>query len=260
MSASAKRRVGIVGYGKIGQYLVDAILSDDEVSGAFELAFVWNRTPEKVLESGKVPPELHCADLADFARFGADLIVEVAHPAITREFGEQFVAAADYMVGSPTIFADPDVEAAMRKAAAADGGHGVYIPAGAFWGATVSHARGRRGLPCAATRLIVRAGHREDGRAWQPGGAVCDHEEAPGVTQGAGRAAAEDPAGAWWERGRGDCMTLTSLQVLDTKPEGDVVIYDGPVRGLCPLAPNNVNTMAAAALAAPSLGFDKVAQ
>ena len=32
----------------------------------------------------------------------------------------------------------------------------------------------------------------------------------------------------------------------------------GPVRGLCPLAPNNVNTMAAAALAAPNLGFDGV--
>ncbi|XP_053114928.1 aspartate dehydrogenase domain-containing protein isoform X2 [Hemicordylus capensis] len=36
------------------------------------------------------------------------------------------------------------------------------------------------------------------------------------------------------------------------------VLYYGPVRGLCPLAPNNVNTMAAACMAAPSLGFDGV--
>lgn len=36
------------------------------------------------------------------------------------------------------------------------------------------------------------------------------------------------------------------------------VLYEGPVRGLCPLAPRNSNTMAAAALAAPSLGFDHV--
>ena len=35
-----------------------------------------------------------------------------------------------------------------------------------------------------------------------------------------------------------------------------VTLYDGPVRGLCPLAPNNVNTMAAAAVAAHNLGFD----
>jgi len=31
-----------------------------------------------------------------------------------------------------------------------------------------------------------------------------------------------------------------------------------PVRELCPLAPNNVNTMAIASLAAHNLGFDKV--
>ena len=36
------------------------------------------------------------------------------------------------------------------------------------------------------------------------------------------------------------------------------VIYEGSVRQLCPLAPNNVNTMAAAAVAASNLGFDGV--
>ncbi len=37
-----------------------------------------------------------------------------------------------------------------------------------------------------------------------------------------------------------------------------VEIFRGSVRTLCPLAPNNVNTMAAAALAAHTLGFDGV--
>lgn len=32
----------------------------------------------------------------------------------------------------------------------------------------------------------------------------------------------------------------------------------GPVRDLCPLAPNNVNTMACACIAAHNLGFDGV--
>lgn len=41
-------------------------------------------------------------------------------------------------------------------------------------------------------------------------------------------------------------------------PGPRTVLYKGPVRGLCPLAPRNSNTMAAAALAAPSLGFDGV--
>ncbi len=37
-----------------------------------------------------------------------------------------------------------------------------------------------------------------------------------------------------------------------------ILTVTGPVRDLCPLAPNNVNTMAAAAIAAHNLGFDKV--
>jgi len=39
--------------------------------------------------------------------------------------------------------------------------------------------------------------------------------------------------------------------------EGEQIIYEGPVRPLCYLAPNNVNTMACAALAGFNLGFDK---
>ena len=47
-----KRRVGIVGYGKIGQYLVNAILNDPKLS-SFEVAFVWNRTADVVREEGR---------------------------------------------------------------------------------------------------------------------------------------------------------------------------------------------------------------
>ena len=36
------------------------------------------------------------------------------------------------------------------------------------------------------------------------------------------------------------------------------MLYEGPVRALCPMAPNNVNTMACCALAAHNLGFDGV--
>ena len=41
-----------------------------------------------------------------------------------------------------------------------------------------------------------------------------------------------------------------SLDILLT---GEHVLYDGPVRELCRLAPNNVNTMAVAAIAAGAL-------
>ena len=46
---------------------------------------------------------------------------------------------------------------------------------------------------------------------------------------------------------------------INAKVKNDaVVLYEGPVRPLCSLAPNNVNTMAAAAIAANNLGLDKV--
>ena len=47
-------------------------------------------------------------------------------------------------------------------------------------------------------------------------------------------------------------------EINDGVNNSAVTLYDGPVRELCPIAPNNVNTMAAAAMAAHNLGFDKV--
>merc|ERR1712203_365176 len=86
------------------------------------------------------------------------------------------------------------------------------------------------------------------------------------------------PSGALWGgediRKMAERGTLTGLSVTmrkhpaSFKLEGElrernrevkdeaVVLYHGPVRQLCPLAPNNVNTMAAAAVAAQNLGFD----
>lgn len=53
-------------------------------------------------------------------------------------------------------------------------------------------------------------------------------------------------------------LGLTSQSVATLVLISNVLSFPaGPVRGLCSLAPNNVNTMAAAALAAHNLGFDK---
>ena len=81
-----------------------------------------------------MPDALVCASLDDFASFGAQIIAEVCHPDISASHGAAFASAADYFVGSPTAFADPAVESALRALAAADTGFGVYIPGGALWG------------------------------------------------------------------------------------------------------------------------------
>ena len=79
------KRVGVVGYGKLGQFLVEQILSDPTL----ELAFVWNRTPQ-VLE-GKVAENYIITDLKNCASYTPDIIVEVAHPCISKEYGTFFL-------------------------------------------------------------------------------------------------------------------------------------------------------------------------
>jgi predicted dinucleotide-utilizing enzyme len=52
---------------------------------------------------------------------------------------------------------------------------------------------------------------------------------------------------------------LDKIVKANWETPGETVLYDGPLRPLCALAPNNVNTMACAALASgTALGFDRV--
>ncbi|KAJ7313779.1 hypothetical protein JRQ81_005466 [Phrynocephalus forsythii] len=206
-----KRRVGIVGYGHLGQYLAKQ-LHDNGLQHGLELAFVWNRDARKL--EGSVPVALQLAKLTDFWDWHADIIVEVAHPCITQEHGESFLKAADFMVGSPTALADGATEGKLRKAARR-AGHTLYIPSGALWGGQDIQRLDRGGMLQALTVTMTK--HPDSFRL---GGLLGD------LAQGAG----QEP----------------------------VVLYKGPVRQLCPLAPNNVNTMAAACMAASSLGFDGV--
>lgn len=202
-----KRRVGIVGYGHIGKYLVEEILKRNDL----ELSFVWNRTSEAL--RNKVDDRYILDDLSSIEKRTPDLIVEVAHPSITVEFGESFLDVADYMIGSPTALANSDVEKRLRWKASS-GSYGIYIPSGALWG-----------------------------------GADIKKMADIGTLKGLKVTMKKHPS----------CFKLNEPlksrnELVNTEP---VVLYDGPVRELCPLAPNNVNTMAAAALAAHNLGFDK---
>ncbi|XP_076361867.1 aspartate dehydrogenase domain-containing protein-like isoform X3 [Tachypleus tridentatus] len=157
MSFPQRRRIGIVGFGHLGQYLVQTIL---EKQREFELAFVWNRT--KSYLTGKVDPSLQLDDLSNFQDRHPDLVVEVAHPSITAEFGKLFVRHCDYMGLKVTMSKHPS------------------------------------------------------------------------------------------------CLKLVGeLQNKNEQvKEHAVILYQGSVRDLCLKAPNNVNTMAAAAMAGHTLGFD----
>ena len=71
-------RVGVVGYGNLGQYLVENI----ERLPGLELAWVWNRNKSSL--RGRVAEDLILSSLSDCGEKSPDVIVEVAHPDVTR--------------------------------------------------------------------------------------------------------------------------------------------------------------------------------
>eukprot|EP01116_Phalansterium_solitarium_P005943 TRINITY_DN18269_c0_g1_i1.p1 TRINITY_DN18269_c0_g1~~TRINITY_DN18269_c0_g1_i1.p1 ORF type:complete len:296 (-),score=36.17 TRINITY_DN18269_c0_g1_i1:760-1647(-) len=213
-----KRRVGIVGYGNLGQYLANSILFDPKVSNVLELAFVWNRNAQRIIDDGKVSRELILENLNDFASQNVDVVVEVCHPQIIADFGELFLQHANFIPGSPTAFADAAVEQKLRRAAHC-GSFGCYVPSGALWGAGDIHKMAEVGS-LGGLHITMK----------------------------------KHPASLKLEAPLADAVTAYG----QSEATGECVIYRGPVRQLCRLAPNNVNTMACAALAGHSLGFDAV--
>ncbi|KAM9294534.1 aspartate dehydrogenase domain-containing protein [Gastrophryne carolinensis] len=211
MPKGEKRRIGIVGYGHIGIFLVQKIQEEGEKHN-LELAFVWNRTMKK-LES-IINPELQLHQLSEFEKCNADLIVEVAHPDITREYGARFLATADLLIGSPTALSDKDIEQKLRETVKTHG-HTLYVPSGALWGG----------------EDIQRMADR-------------------GTLKGLRITMTKHPDSFKLE----GQLALKKQEAFNSRR----VLYEGPVRDLCPMAPNNVNTMAAACMAAHTLGFDKV--
>uniref|UniRef100_A0AAY5KUC6 Aspartate dehydrogenase domain-containing protein n=1 Tax=Esox lucius TaxID=8010 RepID=A0AAY5KUC6_ESOLU len=203
-------RIGVVGYGHLGHYLVDRIQREGAKLG-LTLVFVWNRNADKL--RGKVAQELILHNLSDFVDRGADVIVEVCHPKVVKDFGVQFLSKAHFLVGSPSALSDPHLNQQLRQAAEHHG-RTLYVPSGALWGGQDIQRLNDSG---ALKALFIRM--------------------------------SKHPS----------CFRLTGDVPSDcTENRGRRVLFNGSVAELCPIAPNNVNTMAAAAMAAGSLGFSGV--
>ncbi|XP_004597008.2 aspartate dehydrogenase domain-containing protein [Ochotona princeps] len=203
------RRIGVVGYGCLGQSLVSNLLTQGPELG-LELVFVWNRDPGRM--AGHVPPALELPSLAALEERHPDLVVEVAHPKIIQDWGPQILRHANLLVGSPSALADQATEQQLLEASRR-WEHAVFVARGALWG-------------CEDIMRLDAGGGLQSLRV-----TMATHPDAFRL---------EGP--------------LAAAQAAGPR----TVLYEGPVRGLCPFAPRNSNTMAAAALAAPSLGFDGV--
>ncbi len=125
-------RVGVIGLGFVGAELVRRLV-DGRVPG-LRLAFAWRRSGR----SGTLPPGITAAhlidDLATVGDTSPDLLVEAAHPDVTRQHGERLVALADYLPLSVTALADDELRARLSAIAATHGTR-VLLPHGALVGA-----------------------------------------------------------------------------------------------------------------------------
>lgn len=121
-------RIGLAGLGFIGSGLYRSIQQGEHPG--LEIAFVWNRTREKLAD---IPKSLVLDDLAGFASRKPDLIVEASHPSVSRDFGEAFLSNADYMPLSVTALADDALRERMIATATRNNRH-LILPQGALVG------------------------------------------------------------------------------------------------------------------------------
>ena len=123
-----RARIGIVGQGLIGSHVYEQIVERPELG--LDVVFVHDRLKEKVAHR---PPEIVLSDLDGFAARQADMVVELAHPAVTAAHGTRFLRSTDYMPLSLTAFADAELEQSMLETARRHGTR-LYIPHGAVVG------------------------------------------------------------------------------------------------------------------------------
>ena len=135
-NASRELRVGVIGHGYIGKSLVGRMAAPDN---GLETAFVYNRSAGGY---GDLPDGLRLDDLGDAQSRNPDIIVEVAHPSITREHGQRFLQFADYMPLSVTALTDDVCRSALLKTAR-ESGRRIILAAGALIGGDALLMRGQ---------------------------------------------------------------------------------------------------------------------
>jgi len=103
-------RIGLIGYGQIGR-AVHAMIEKDPNNG-MEVVFVYDQITKVLAE---LSPEMILEELGDFESRKPDLVVEMAHPSVTREWGMRVLEKTNYMPISVTALADPEIERMLEE-------------------------------------------------------------------------------------------------------------------------------------------------
>lgn len=122
------KSIGLIGFGYIGQYVYEQISKHPELG--LEVAFVYDLAADNLKG---LPTRLVLNDLSEMANYQLDLVVEMAHPDITREYGTTILSFSDYLMLSVSVLGDELVEQELLATCDANGTR-LYIPHGALVG------------------------------------------------------------------------------------------------------------------------------
>ena len=195
-------RIGFIGYGQIGKAVRRMIDADPD--NGMELVFVHDQDSSRYAD---LPEELVLPNLGDFAERKPDLVVEMAHKEVTREWGAVLLESVDYMLVSVTALAEREIEASLREATKRHGTR-AYVPHGGVVGMDALF---------------------ENRDVWEEVRVIM--KKAP------------------------KNIDFGNTDIDPDTINGEMTVYEGPTRDICPVFPRNVNTHAAIAFA--GIGFDR---
>jgi aspartate dehydrogenase len=121
-------RIGLIGYGQIGATVHQMI--DNDPNNGMEVVFVHDQLQERLQG---LSADLTLGDLGDFASKEPDLVVEMAHPDVTREWGQKLLQKTNYLLISVTALADQEIEK-MLEATTREFGTRAFLPHGGVVG------------------------------------------------------------------------------------------------------------------------------
>ena len=119
-----KTRIGLIGYGTIGN-AVHRMIDSDPKNG-MEISFIHDADSSRLTD---LAPNLVLSDLADFESRDVDLVVEMAHPDVSRQWATRILRKTDYMFISVTALADKALEESL-KATTLEHSTRAYLPHG----------------------------------------------------------------------------------------------------------------------------------
>ena len=124
---SKEKRIGIIGYGYLGSSLHKLLANTD-----VDVVCIYNRSEEKLKG---LTETVATAKMAVFMEQVAnlDLVVELAHPDISKEWGEKILKLTDYMPCSVGALAEEKLKELLLRTAK-EAGKRLLIPHGAVVG------------------------------------------------------------------------------------------------------------------------------